>query len=99
PLFRNTGWISTLKSPIFLSNLEGPGAFAKTLSAGRDLRGKALERIVTDSDNSTGNTGSSLNYVRPRAAEADNEGEEGIEGRRHRSAGRLLPSRRGWSSF
>ena len=29
PLFRNTGWIPTLKSPIFLSNLGGTGRVRK----------------------------------------------------------------------
>jgi len=67
PCFETRVGYPRSKVPFFFPTLGGPSAFAKTLSAGRDFRGKALKKIVTDGDNSTGNTGSGLSYARPRA--------------------------------
>ncbi len=66
PCFETRVGYPRSKVPFFFPTLGEPGAFAKTLPAGQDLPRKALKKIVTDGDNSTGNTGSGLN-ARPRA--------------------------------
>jgi hypothetical protein len=69
PCFETRVGYPRSKVPFFFPTFGGPGAIAKTLPAGQDLRGKALKKIVTGGDNSTGNTGSGLN-ARPRAESA-----------------------------